>query len=284
MKTILMILTLVFTIQGLAKKLSPDEIKAYLQLDPVYYQEGIFKGQAIDQTLKRPVKLIPELETADSYFVSHFYNQGQFWLAEIPKKGVRQVIAQLALFKGPLIFTLTHMQYRFLMEAPVELYRVKNGEIKKTRTNDLIFTVQAALPAGKNYDAVEAFKGVYKMTSRLSNTFDRAIYEEVNSGDILTQYALQNMSPEQQDELLYNSVQFSSLNGYEKDYKATSENCISISFDLLDQSLALKRERVTLTLENMFLNGTSPNEKMILEELRARNLIGDKSRIENYSK
>lgn len=267
-----------------AERLNAEQVMAYLQLDPVYYQEGIFKGQAIDQSLKRPVKLIPELETTESYFVSHFYNQGQFWLAEIPKKGVRQVIAQLALFKGPLIFTLTHMQYRFLMENPVELYRVKDGEIKKTRTNDLIFTVQAALPAGKNYDAIEAFKGAYKMTSRLSNTFDRAVYEEIDSGDIVTQYLLKNMSREQQDDLLYNSVQFSSLNAYEKDYKATSENCISISFDLLDQSLALKRKRVVLNFKNMFMNGKSPNETMILDELKARNLIDSKSRFENYKK
>lgn len=268
----------------MAGELSPEQISSYLKIDPVYYKKGSFQGRAIDQSLKRPVRLISELETEESYFVSHFYNQGQFWVAEIPKQGVKKVIAQLALFKGPLGMTLTHLQYRFLMDVPVGLYRAKDGVLKKTRTNDLIFTVQAALPKGEDYDALEAMKGTYKMTSRLSNTFDRVIYEEVAAGDIVTQYALSNISQEQRDDLLFNSVNFSNQNLYEKDYKVATENCISISFDLLDQSLRLNRERVVLTLNNMFLNGRSPNEKLILEELRARNLIHSKSRIENYKK
>ncbi|MEK6555849.1 MAG: hypothetical protein AABZ31_11440, partial [Bdellovibrionota bacterium] len=170
-RNFLLLLILGFAQIGQAADLTAERIKTYLHIDPVYYQDGNFKGQAIDQSVKRPVRFIPELETEGAYFVSHFYNQGQFWVAEIPKSGVKNVIFQLALFKGPLIFKLAHSQFRFLMNQPVKLYREKDGVLKTTQTGDLIFTVQAALPAGKEYSAVEAFRGTYKMTSRLTNTF-----------------------------------------------------------------------------------------------------------------
>jgi hypothetical protein len=283
-KAFFLLIILAFSQFVQADDLSTQRIKNYLKIDPVYYTKGVFKGRAIDQSLRRPVQFIPELETQDSYFVSHFYNQKQFWVAEIPKQGVRQVIAQLALFKGLGPLYLTHLQFRFLMHKPVQLYRVKDDLIKKTQTGDLIFTVQAVLPAGEEYSAIEALKGTYKMTARLTNTYDRVMLEEVISGDIVRQYRLQNLTQDQQDLLLLNSVKFSHDNKYHKDYKATTENCISASFDVLDESLAIRTGRVTLNLKNMFLNGKSPNEKLILDELRERRLIGpgDSSRIQDY--
>lgn len=263
-----------------AQSLSVEKLTDYLEIDPVYYTEGDFKGLAVDQSIKRPVQLIPELETNDSYFVSNFYNQKQFWVAEIPKKGVKNVIFQLALFKGPLVFTLAHAQFRFLMSQPLNLYRVKDGQIKRTRTGDLIFTAQAALPAGKKYQALDAFKGTYKMMARLTNTFDRSRLEEVDQGDIVTQYLLKNMSADQMNNLLLNSVKFSDENLLNKDYVATSDNCISVAFDILDQSLEMNYGRVVLTLKNTLFNGLSPNETMAVKALEKRNLID--RRLQNY--
>jgi hypothetical protein len=263
-------------------QLSEENLKSYLKTDPVYFTKGEFKGQMIDQSLKRPVQFIPELETVDSYFISNFYNQKQFWVAEIPKAAVKDVIFQLALFKGPLVFTLAHAQFRFLLNEPVKLYRFADGQLKTTRTADLIFTVQAALPAGKSYDAKLAFMGAYKLVARLSNTFDRVSIEEVNQGDIVTQYLLQDLSSEQKDILLFNSVKFSNDNLLKNDYVATTQNCISAAFDIIDQTLENSKGRVTLTLQNTLFNGQSPNEKMALDALRDRKLIGEKSRLENW--
>lgn len=267
-----------------ASCLTAQRIADHLTIDPVYFTEGSFKDQMVDQSIKRPVQFIKELETEKSYFVSQFYNQGQFWIAEIPKVNVDQVIFQLALFKGPMGLTLAHGQYRFVVNRPVKLYRIKHGHIKTTETKDFIFTIQAALPKGESYNAKDAVMGNYKIVSRLANTFDRAQLEEVNDGDIVTQHKLIGLSQTEKDLLLKNAVQFSDENLLTKNYVATTENCISIAFDILDTTLKTNKDRVTLTLENFFMNGDSPNEKMALDALRERGLINQQSRLENYKR
>lgn len=67
-----------------------------------------------------------------------------------------------------------------------------------------------------------------------------------------------------------------------KDYLTATENCISVSFDLLDAAMGIESERVTLNFKNVFLNGKSPNEKMVLDALTERRLIDSTSRMENY--
>lgn len=264
--------------------LTAQRIAEHLSVDPVYFTEGSFKDQMVDQSIKRPVQFINELETDKSYFVSQFYNQGQFWIAEIPKINVNEVIFQLALFKGPAGLTLAHGQYRFKVTQPVKLYRIKQGHIKTTETKDFIFTIQAALPKGESYNAKDAIMGNYKIVSRLANTYDRVQLEEVKDGDVVTQHRLNGLSQIEKDLLLKNAVQFSDENLLNKNYVATTENCISIAFDILDTTLKTNKERVVLTLENFFLNGNSPNEKMALDALRDRGLINHLSRIENYTR
>lgn len=263
---------------------SAQVIGDYLKMKPVYFTEGSFKDQMVDQSLKRPIEFIPELETETSYYVSQFYNQKQFWIAEVPKQNVNKVIFQLALFKGPLGYTLAHGQYRFINNKPVTLYRIKNGHITTTETKDFIFTVQAALPKGESYNAKDAFLGNYKLVSRIANTFDRVQLEEINDGDIVTQYQLKTLNQNQRDLLLKNAVKYSDKNLLNSNYVATSENCISIAFDILDSTLKLDMSRVTLTVENFLLNGKSPNEKMALDALTERGLLDSTSRIENYRK
>lgn len=263
--------------------LTAQKIGEALQINPVYFTEGSFKDQMIDQSIKRPVQFIPELESVTSYFVSQFYNQGQFWIAEIPKINVNDVVFQLALFKGPLGLTLAHGQYRFLVNKPVKLYRLKHGHIKTTETKDFIFTIQAALPKGESYNAKDAILGNYKIVSRLTNTYDRAALEEINGGDVVTQHQLVRLSQKDKDLLLKNAIQFSDENLLNRNYVATTENCLSIAFDILDKTLQTDRERVTLTVDNFLMNGNSPNEKMALDALRERGLINEQSRLENYS-
>jgi hypothetical protein len=260
------------------------QIADHLAVDPVYFTEGSFKDQMVDQSVKRPVQFIPELETAESYFVSQFYNQGQFWIAEVQKENVNDVIFQLALFKGPAGLTLAHGQYRFIVNNPIKLFRIKDGHIKTTETKDFIFTIQAALPKGESYNAKDAIFGNYKIVSRLSNTFDRAQLEEVKDGDVVTQHQLFGLTQNQKDQLLKNAVKFSDENLLSKNYVATTENCISIAFDILDETLASNKDRVILTIDNFFFNGKSPNEKMALDQLAARGLINQFSHLENYKR
>lgn len=287
MKTILIALVLFLSVVSSTAfsrpaALTAERIEQYLSVEPFIYQSGPFTGLEVDLNAKRPVTLIPELESETSIFVSHFYNQGKFWVAEVQKNSVKTVIMQLALFEGPADFQLAHMQYRFLLNTPAKLYRVVDGEIRSTQTGDIIFTIQAAVPVGKTYNPAIAFLRSYKIVGRLVNSYDRAQLEERNSGDIVTQYILKNMSDAQKNGLLLNALSYSTRYQMTKDYLTATENCISVSFDLLDAAMGIQSERVTLTLQNTLLNGKSPNEKMVLDELKERGLIDNTSRKENY--
>jgi hypothetical protein len=268
--------------ENIKKCLTPESMQTYLAADDIYFNNGSYAGQLIDQTKRRPVALIPELENDEAYYVKHFFNQGKFWVAEIPKVAVKSVIFQLALFDGPLGLSLAHAQLRFLTDEPVRLFRLKDNVVVKTQTNDFIFTIQAALPANVEYNARDAFIGNFKIVSRLVNSYDRAALEEIKSGDVVTQHQLINLSQLQKDLMLKAAVEFSSENLLSRDYIGTSQNCISITFDIIDKALQISQPRVTLNFTNFFLNGPSPNETMSLDALRERNLIGPKSRIENY--
>ncbi len=284
--TIIAVILFLSTFSSLAyarpAALTADRIEHYLAVEPFVYAGGPFAGLEVDLNSKRPVTLLPELETETSIFVSHFFNQGKFWVAEIQKDSVKSVVMQLALFAGPAGYQLAHMQYRFMLDTPAKLYRVVDGDIRSTQTGDMIFTIQAAVPIGKTYNPAVALLRSYKIVGRLVNSFDRAQLEEQNGGDTVTQYELKNMSSEQKNSLLMTALSFSTRYQMTKDYLTATENCISVSFDLLDAAMGIESERVTLNFKNVFLNGKSPNEKMVLDALTERRLIDSTSRMENY--
>ena len=276
---------LLISLNSYALQITQSELKHHLEIDSVYFTDGSFQGQKVDQSIKTPVKLISELETDDAYYVSHFFNQGKFWIAEVPKENIQDVVFQIALFKGPLGLTLAHAQYRFIGTRPLKLYRLdRHGKIRTTSTSDFVFTIQAALPEGQKYNAQDAILGNYKIVARLVNSYDRVQLEEIQDGDVVTQYLLTGLTQNEKDAILKNAVLYSDKNLLKKNYVATTENCISIAFDILDKSLGIKKDRVELTIENFFMNGKSPNEKMILDALTARQLIGPLSKLENYDR
>lgn len=261
-----------------------EKIKDYLKAHESFFEHGKYKNQEVDQTKFRPIERIPEFETADHFYATQFYHQGKFWMARIPKSAVRDVIFQLALFKGPLGKTLAHAQLRFITSETVVLFRLKNGQVVYNETRDFIFTIQAAFPKGQKYDATQAALGHYLVVSRMVNTFDRAYSEEILDNDQVTQYRMKNLSAEQKNNLLMNSIDFSTERLLGTRYRAAIANCTNLLFDIIDKTLNITQPRVELTFWNFFKNGKSPNEKMALDALRNRNLIDDSSAMPDYTR
>jgi len=272
-----------FTSQSFAGLIFDTErVKKYLAQDEIYFKDGFYNGTLVDTSIKQPVTLISELEDDRSIFVSHVYNQRQFWVAKIDKMSVKTVIYQMALFNSVFGIKLTHAQLRFQLSTPATLYRVKNNKIVTTATSDLIFTVQAATPYNIGYNLVDAIAGNYVVVSRLVNTYDRVVGEEIPDGDIVRQYRLINLSFSDKYNLLLNSLKMSSEHLANRTYYATTANCINLLMDVIDETLGLNYPRLELNIENTLLNGLSPNEKLILEALKERDLINENSRIVDY--
>ena len=259
-----------------------ERIKNYLKRDEIYFKDGFYNGTLVDTSVKQPVTLISELEDDRSIFVSHVYNQRQFWIAKIDKMSVKTVIYQMALFNSVFGIKLTHAQLRFQLSSPATLYRVKNDKVVTTATSDLIFTVQAATPYGVGYNLIDAVAGNYVVVSRLVNTYDRVVGEEIPDGDIVRQYRLVNLDLSDKYNLLLNSLKMSTEYLAQRTYYATTANCINLLMDVIDETLGFNYPRLELTIENTLLNGRSPNEKLILEALKERRLINENSRIVDY--
>jgi hypothetical protein len=261
-----------------------SEINSALKIKPVYFSEGKFKGKKVDLNERRPVTILNDLETQTHYFVSQFEMNKKFWVARLPKRTVKNVIFQLALFSGPAGYTLAHAQLRFQTDEAIKLFRVVKNKIVQASTNDFVFSVQAALPIGAKYEVEDAVLGSYKLVSRLVNTPDRVLGEEIAGGDIVTQYNLVNLTSEDMNRLLFTAVMQSHDSQLSKNYFAINQNCISLTFDVIDKTLAIEAGHVILTVDNTLQNGNSPNEKLALDELIKRNLTSIQNRLPNYDK
>ncbi|MEQ1664654.1 MAG: hypothetical protein ABL927_04690 [Bdellovibrionales bacterium] len=263
--------------------LTISNINSALKIRPVYFSEGKFKGKKVDLDKRRPVSLLNNLETDTHYFVSQFEMNKKFWVARLPKRAVKNVIFQLALFSGPAGFTLAHAQLRFQTDEAIKLLRVVKNKIVQASTNDFVFSVQAALPIGAKYEVEDAVLGSYKLVSRLVNTPDRVLGEEIAGGDIVTQYDL-DLTPEDMNRLLFTAVIQSDGSQLSKNYFAINQNCISVTFEVIDKTLGIEAGPVILTVDNTLQNGSSPNEKLALDELIKRNLTSPQNRLPNYDK
>lgn len=259
-------------------------INSALKIRPVYFSDGKFKGKKVDLDKLRPVSLLNNLETDTHYFISQFEMNKKFWLARLPKRTVKNVIFQLALFSGPAGFTLAHAQLRFQTNEAIKLFRVVKNKIVQASTHDFVFSVQAALPFGAKYEVEDAVLGSYKLVSRLVNTPDRVLGEEIAGGDIVTQYNLVNLTPEDMNRLLFTAVIQSNGSQLSKNYFAINQNCISVTFEVIDKTLGIEAGPVILTVDNTLQNGSSPNEKLALDELIKRNLTSPQNRLPDYDK
>lgn len=259
-----------------------ERIESYLQKETALFKTGRFKDQEIDQSTMRSVRMIPEFTNRTHYFVSQFYHEGQFWIARIPKTGVKNVILQMARFDGPLKRTLAHIQLRFLFEEPLQLYRMEGNEMVTRELDDVVYSIQGTHPKGESYKVRDAMSGAYLVVHRLMGTVDRLEGEQLPEDVVVTQYRLRKLPRMQMNFLLENAIQFSTEKPLYRTYHAVRANCVNLTLDVIRKTLGFHLPILKTTVPRVLINGMNPIEKIMLDALDQLGLIDPSSRLPDY--
>ena len=264
---------------------SKSLMKSLLEVEPARFTKGKYADAEIDQSRARPIQRIPELETETHYFVKHFYHQGKFWIARIPKLSMRDMMVHIVRFKSGFPGkNLVHAQLRFITDEPVILSRLKNGEIVQTEIRDFIFTIEAARPRGHPYSGLDAVNGNYGIVGRLVSTFDRAYVEEILDNDQITQRRLTNVANAEINKILSDAIDWSTQKLFTLRYDSTEANCVNLLFDIIDDSLQINGPRLLTPTWKVVFSGGNSVENWALQALENRGLLGPNSELPDYQR
>jgi hypothetical protein len=207
---------------------------------------GVYKAQCMDISVKRPAIILSEDDSKIT--IANFYHEGTFWIAEMPKSGVDQVIFQIADFPDPVpLISFAHTQLRFIMKPGMSIKLTPQdtgSKLAPTEIDQVNLVDQVSGP--KNEDDFIASKGLgptYGNILRVMGSMDRA-KEELGSFDKktgksedLTRQYLLKMTDQEKDTALVNGIRLSAKLGYSDIYHLFKENCTTTAFAILDDSI-----------------------------------------------
>jgi hypothetical protein len=200
---------------------------------------GDYKNQCMNTSIRRPAVIISEDD--QKITIGNFYHAGTYWIAEMPKTGIDQVIFQIASFPDsvPLI-KFAHTQLRFVMKAGNAIKLTPQDTASKLTPTEIDqFNLVDQVSGPKGLDEFEASKGLgpnYGNILRVMGSLDRA-KEELGGADDTTRQYLLKMTDEEKTAAMINGVHLSASLGYDDIYKLFSENCTTTAFDILDRSI-----------------------------------------------
>jgi hypothetical protein len=203
---------------------------------------GDYKGQCMHTEIRRPVVILSEDD--QKITIANFYHDKAFWIAEMPKSGIDQVIFQIASFPAsvPLI-KFAHTQLRFIMKAGNTIKLTPQDTASKLAPTEIDqFNLVDQVTGPKGFDEFEATKGIgpnYGNVLRAMGSLDRA-QEELGGNDDTTRQYLLNITDDEKVAAMVNGVYLSAKLGYGDIYKLLSENCTTTAFEILDKSITYK--------------------------------------------
>jgi hypothetical protein len=234
---------------------------------------GDYKGQCMNTSIRRPAVIISEDD--QKITIGNFYHDNAYWIAEMPKTGIDQVIFQIASFPDsvPLV-KFAHTQLRFVMKAGNTIKLTPQDTASKLAPTEIDqFNLVDQVTGPKGFDEFAATKGVgpnYGNVLRVMGSMDRA-HEELGGNDDTTRQYLLNMNDEEKIAAMVNGVHLSANLGYDDIYKLLSENCTTTAFDILDRSI--KYEHKVKPFKVYIWNLHDPIEGPSLRALKKRNIV-----------
>lgn len=233
---------------GLSESCILDKSDPY-DVGPVMI-EGPFKGQCINTTIRRPAVILSEDES--NIVIANFFHDNAYWIAEMPKSGIDEVIFQIAAFPDPVpLIHFAHTQLRFVMKQGIAIKLTpqdRDSKLAPTTIDQFSLVDQVSGPKGN--DEFSADKGLgptYGNILRVMGSEDRA-KEELGSADPktgksqdLTRQFLLKMTDDEKIAAMVNGVHLSASLGYTDIYDIFKENCTTTAFEILDSSIKYKR-------------------------------------------
>jgi len=205
---------------------------------------GDNKGKCMNTSIRRPAVILSEDDT--KIVIANFYHDDAYWIAEMPKTGIDQVIFQIAQFPDSVPFIeFSHTQLRFVMKAGETIKLTPQDTASKlapTEIDQFNLVDQVTGPKGEDeFAAAHAIGPNYGNVLRVMGSSDRA-KEELGGNDDTTRQYLLKMTDEEKLAAMINGVHVSAKLGYDDIYKLFSENCTTTAFDILDQSVTYEHK------------------------------------------
>jgi len=211
---------------------------------------GKYKGQCIDTTGKRAVKILEH--NPDSVTFLNFRKQGVFYKAVIPLNQVESMSYLVVdLNAKPLnflsIINVSHNELRVRMKPGSFVGLFSNtekdhGAVLATET-DFVISMNYMAPAGVPYDPVKGFnEDLYGSVLQVFSTRDEVRQRfEISK---LNVYEIDlTMAPSQAADVLQEALIMSDRAQYTIPYDSWTSNCTTMVFDLLDAGLFLKNQK-----------------------------------------
>ncbi|WP_413291080.1 DUF4105 domain-containing protein [Bdellovibrio sp. HCB337] len=212
-------------------------------------QAGKYKGQCIDTSGKRAVKIIenrPEQMT-----INNFRKGGQFYKAVIPMQMVDSASYVIVdLNATPVnkwsIINISHTQLRFKMKpnAFIELYPINDtGGGPVLMEQDLFISMNYMAPKDVGYDPVKGFdEDLYASVLQIYSTADeiqtRFVKQKLNMYEIPL-----SINGTKAAQILRAAIKMSDRIQYSVPYDTWSSNCTTILFDIVDSGLELAKQK-----------------------------------------
>lgn len=219
----------------------------------------------VDLTSKRSIQIRSKNE--DSFTVDYFYHDGAFWSARVPldvvdvfgqslnfskvrtrrgKSGPEIVYDQRGQPK-PLFSFINHLQTRFKLDQPIELYPLQTGNTDSDPTqgepvhqlNDFVYSVEATGVPGIEFNFSNGLRGNLLCMHRFLSTQEMAFERIVVLGQYLWESPALPLSKADMRMVLMKSLERSDRAGLDEVYYlyrcCGTNNCTSNPFQIVDE-------------------------------------------------
>jgi hypothetical protein len=229
---------------------------------------GPYKDQCQNPCDRRSIYRLPkkfaDLYTnaqENVYTVANFSHAGKFYIAKIPKEGVKKVYFQKVIFyifKGGMGRSIeerskylgaAHLQARFEFdkEDPIILIP-QDGQGEEKVLYDVISSGEYSAPVGVPYDVVKGLRGGrnwnrrhFSNSHRFKSTPDTIKTEVLDRKNVVEQYEL-DLEQEERDKMLLFAIENSEAEQMHIPYHLFRNSCSTSAYGALDRILAESRK------------------------------------------
>lgn len=206
-------------------------------VDDYFFHSGPYRGQRVDTDTRRSLKIIDR--GSEMIEIANVAHAGKFYRARVDLKKIKHVIFQIVHFEA--IVPAAHTQLRFELLEGQELELVNQyDESDKVRTRSLIYSLEANIQPGDEYDLIKGLKKRYKIAHRARSFEDVVETQVLNDRSEIDQYLL-NFNADISAKILVELFEQAEREGMRKFYHTLTKNCTTELFKAINRVVGKRR-------------------------------------------
>ncbi|MBC7385116.1 MAG: DUF4105 domain-containing protein [Cryobacterium sp.] len=197
------------------------------------YSAGSHRGQRIPFEPRRSLKIISE--TKESVRVANFAHQGHYYIADIPKNAVTQILFQTDYFTSEI--PAAHAEVRLKFDHAVRLQPQKKNEqnLPNWKISDIIISIEAVKDVSTPFSLVQGLQNEFTTSYRFISASTKYTDVVCKEKERVTQHILK-LSAAERESFLIAAIRKSDSAGISEMYNTWTRNCTTEIFRLLDEA------------------------------------------------